>query len=626
MTDVTSTGGAPWAMASMIGLPVLVALLVATARTGGQAARIAIAGAGATWLVVVVAAAGQLGDDVPQLGAYAGSGEPVLGISFALSFDALSAAIAVLTATVGLMVQVYSSAYLAGDPRYRSYACIVTVFVAAMNTVLLADDLVVLLIGWEVMGVCSYLLIAHHWELPAARDGAVKAFVMTRFADLGLLVATIVVGASVGSYRISDLLLAVESGRLSDSTVTSIGLLVLLAVIGKSAQFPLHTWLPDAMPGPTPISALIHAATMVAAGVYLIARLLPLIEASTVTSVVLGLVGVVTMVLGAAFALAADDVKRVLAWSTVSQLAYMFAALAVSGYVAAVGHLIVHGAFKALLFLAAGCLAHAVGSTAIAAMGGLRRPMPWTFWSTTIGLAALVGLVPTAGFFSKDAVLGAALDATGDSAGAAGGAPAWLAWVVLVAGLLTAVLTAAYATRLWLLVFFGPRRTGAGDADTVHEAPAAMRIPVALLAVPALLLGPVVLAPGWLGFEAEPFHLQIAVLSTVLVLAAGLAVWRTWQPGQDPAHRLGRARGVLARELRVDEGYDLAVVRPVGGAARLAVGGDTDVVEAYVRGTGWGADRSSWLLGLAQTRNVATYVSVSVVAVVLAGVLVGVLG
>ncbi len=621
MTELTSVGGMPWALASMIGLPVLVALLVATAREASQAARIAIAGAGATWIVVVVAAAGQLGDDVPQAGAYAGGGEPVLGVSLALSFDALSAAVAVLAATIGLLVQVYSCAYLAGDPRYRSYACIVTVFVAAMNTVLLADDLIVLLVGWEVMGVCSYLLIAHHWELPAARDGAAKAFVMTRFADLGLLVAIIVVGASVGSYRISDLLVAVESGRLSDSTITAVGLLVLLAVVGKSAQFPLHTWLPDAMPGPTPISALIHAATMVAAGVYLVARLLPVIAASTVTAVALGLLAVVTMVLGAAFALAADDVKRVLAWSTVSQLAYMFAALAVSGYVAAIGHLIVHGAFKALLFLAAGCLAHAVGSTAIAAMGGLRRPMPWTFWSTTIGLAALVGLVPTAGFFSKDAVFGAALDATHVQTGA----PVWLAWLVLVAGLATAVLTAAYATRLWLLVFFGAARASR-QADTVHEAPAAMRVPVAVLVVPTLLLGPAVLAPGWLGAQAEPFHLGIAVLSTVLVVLPGLAVWAAWRPGVDPARRLGRARRVLARELRVDDGYDRAVVRPVGGAARLAVGGDADVVEAYVRGTGWGADRSSWLLGLAQTRNVATYVSLSVVAVVLAGVLLGVLG
>jgi NADH-quinone oxidoreductase subunit L len=539
-----------------------------------------------------------------------------LAVSFALSFDQLAAAIAVLATTVGLLVQVYSSAYLAGDPRYRSYAALVALFGAAMNTVVLADDLVVLLIGWEVMGVCSYLLISHHWELPAARDGAAKAFVITRFADLGLLVAVLVLVVDVGTLRISEVLAAVSSGSLEEGTVTAVALLLVLAVVGKSAQFPLHTWLPDAMPGPTPVSALIHAATMVAAGVYLLARMLPLVASSAVASAVLGVVACLTMLLGAAFALVADDVKRVLAWSTVSQLAYMFAALAVGSWLAATGHLLVHGAFKALLFLGAGCLASAVGSTAISVMGGLRSAMPWTFWSMTAGLAALVGLVPTAGFFSKDAVLGAALDGTHD------GARTWLAWTVLGCGLLAAVLTAAYATRLWLLVFFGTRPA----EPAVHEAPPAMRVPVALLVVPTLLLGPAVLAPGWLGAEAEPFHWSVALATTVLVVLTALVVGNLCRGGADPADRLGLVRLPLVRELGVDAGWDRAVVRPVRGLSTLAVAGDTDVVDAYVRGTGWTADRGSWLLGLAQTRNVVTYVGVGVTGVAAAGILVGLLG
>lgn len=603
-----------WPLVAMIGLPLLVTVLVVTAREAAQVARLAIAGAAATWVVTIVAAAGQFGEE-PVADAW-GSGGGLLGISFALSFDALSAAVVVLATTVGLLVQIYSSAYLAGDPRYRSYAAIVTVFGGAMNAVVLADDLVVLLIGWEVMGVCSYLLISHHWELPAARDGAAKALVMTRFADLGLLVAIIVLSVDVGSARISEVLAAVRSGALGGGTLTAVALLLVLAVLGKSAQLPFHTWLPDAMPGPTPVSALIHAATMVAAGVYLITRMLPVVQASAVATAVLGLLACATMLMGAAFALTGDDVKRVLAWSTVSQLAYMFAALAVGSGLAATGHLLVHGAFKALLFLGAGCLAHAVGSTAVSAMGGLRRPMPWTFWSMTAGLAALVGLAPTAGFFSKDAVIGAAYEATHVDD------QVWLAWTVLGCGLLGAVLTAAYATRLWLLVFFG--KPAAGPA--VHEAPPAMRVPVAVLVVPTLLLGPALLDPGWLGAEAEPFHWWVAVLTTALVVLTAGLVRALWAGGADPAARLGRLRPLLVRELGVDSGWSYAVVRPVRGASRLALAGDTDVVDAYVRGTAWSADRTSGLLGRAQTRNAATYVGVAAVGVAAAAIAVGLLG
>jgi NADH-quinone oxidoreductase subunit L len=355
---------------------------------------------------------------------------------------------------------------------------------------------------------------------------------------------------------------------------------------------------------------------MVAAGVYLITRMLPVVQASAVASAVLGLVACATMLMAAAFALTGDDVKRILAWSTVSQLAYMFAALAVGSALAATGHLLVHGAFKALLFLGAGCLAHAVGSTAVSAMGGLRRSMRWTFWSMTAGLAALVGLLPTAGFFSKDAVLGAAYESTHSDH------RAWLAWTVLGCGLLAAVLTAAYATRLWLLVFFGEPAAG----PPAHEAPPAMRWPVAVLVVPTLLLGPFVLEPRWLGAEAEPFHWSIALLTTGLVVLAAVLVRAVWVKGTDPAERLGGVRPLLVRELSVDTGWDRAVVRPVQGASRLAVAGDTDVVDAYVRGTAWSADRMSRLLGRAQTRNVVTYVGVAAAGVAAAAIAVGLLG
>jgi len=301
----------------------------------------------------------------------------------------------------------------------------------------------------------------------------------------------------------------------------------------------------------------------------------------------------------------------------VSQLAYMFAALSVGSVVAAISHLIAHGAFKALLFLAAGAVAQAVGSTAFADMGGLRRAMPWTFWTTTVGLAALVGLVPLSGFFTKDAIIGAAYDA---SQSGVGPAPVWLDQLIVAAALVTAALTAAYATRAWLLVFAGERR---GSAEA-YEAPALMRWPMVALTVATVFLGVAVLEPGWLGgAEAEPVHAWIAVTSTViLVVVAGLT-WLLSRTG-DPATRLGPLRPMLAREFGIDAAYDRIAVRPTLRAADLVLRTDRDVVDAYVRGASSGAMTASRLLRWAQNHNVQTYVTVAVLGVALAAVLAGV--
>ena len=315
-------------------------------------------------------------------------------------------------------MQVYSVAYLDHDDRYPPYAAQVSLFTAAMLLVVVSGDLIVLLVGWEVMGACSYLLIGHDRSLPEAPAAAVKAFVVTRFGDVGFLLGIALLGMHAGSFRIADVLAAHYSPHL----LTVACLLLLLGAIGKSAQFPLHTWLPDAMAGPTPISALIHAATMVAAGVIVLVKLAPLFVAAPGLLVVIGLIAVVTMLLGALAATAQDDIKRVLAWSTVSQVAYMFAGFAVNIRGEALFHLLTHAAFKALLFLCAGCVIHAVGTNSMSEMGGLRRSMPVTFAAMTIGLAALAGVPPFAGFFSKDAVLGAAWEAAHGRTGA----PAWL--------------------------------------------------------------------------------------------------------------------------------------------------------------------------------------------------------
>jgi NADH-quinone oxidoreductase subunit L len=609
----------------VVALPALTALVGLAAVDRIQAATVAVGGAAVTFVATLIVALPRLGTADPVDGSW-GHALGTLDapdLSFALRADSMSAALLLLAASIALLVQIYSVAYLADDPRYRVYASIVSLFSASMHAVVVADDLFVLLVGWELMGVCSYLLIAHYWERADARDGAAKAFLMTRVADIGLLIAIVLLGQAAGSYRISDVLDAVAAGDLSESAITAAALFMLLAAVGKSAQFPLHTWLPDAMPGPTPISALIHSATMVAAGVYLVARMHPLYVASEAATIVLGLIAAITMLIGAAFALAQDDLKRVLAWSTVSQLAYMFAALSIGSVVAAIGHLLAHGAFKALLFLAAGAVAHAVGSTAFADMGGLRRVMPWTFATATLGFAALSGLLPLSGFFTKDAIVGGAYDAaTGNGEGPI---PSWLAWLILSSALVTAALTAAYATRAWRLVFSGERRgSETAHEAAVHEAPPLMRWPLVVLAVPAVGLGLAVVRPGWLaGSEAEPVHTWVAATSTMtLAVVVGL----TWLLGRtrDPATRLGPIRPLLAREFGVDAAYDRLIVAPTLAASGLILATDRDVVDAYARGASTGAVDASRLLRWAQSHNVQTYVTVAVLGIAMAAVVAGV--
>jgi NADH-quinone oxidoreductase subunit L len=533
--------------------------------------------------------------------------------------DGLGVTVGIMVTAVAFAVQLYSTAYMRPEPRYGSYAALVSLFTAAMLLVVFANDLVVLLVGWEVMGICSALLIGQHWELPEARNAAVKAFVVTRLGDVGMLAGILVLAYLAGSFQISTL----QRSAQASSTLT-IGLVLLLCgVVGKSAQVPLHVWLPDAMAGPTPVSALIHAATMVAAGVFLVARLESVFLLSPVALAVLAVVAAVTMALAALAALAQDDYKRVLAWSTSSQLAYMLGALAVGGYSAGLFHLLSHAAFKALLFLGAGAIAHAVGTTMLSGMGGLRRSMPFTYLVSSLGLAALMGLPPLGGFFSKESVLGAAEDA------ALGGGlvPAWAAWLVLLSGLFTVLVTAAYVTRTWLLAFRGPARS---VSATAHDPPEPMRISLVMLAVPTVLLAvlafmPSVVAtmldPG-VGVVAEPegtsVNPETAVLSLMLVGVGVLAAFAQWQRlrGRDPALALGAARPLLLDGFGVDRFYDAAIVRPATALSRLVVAGDRDVVHAYVRGTGGAVRALGRVPQAAQAGRVQFYVAAGLAFVV----------
>ncbi|MFF4112080.1 NADH-quinone oxidoreductase subunit L [Streptomyces sp. NPDC001714] len=571
-------------------------------------------------------------------------------IELALHIDGFAALVAVLVAFVATCVQIYSTGYLRDDPRYPSYAALVSLFTSAMLLVVYSGDLIVLLVGWEVMGICSYFLVGHYWETPEARAASVKAFLVTKLGDVPFLIGLFALATDAGSFRITTVLSTVANGGLHHPTL--VGLLLLCGVAGKSAQFPLHTWLPDAMAGPTPVSALIHAATMVAAGVYFVARLLPVFEASAAVMVVLAAMGAVTMVGSALAALAQDDIKRVLAYSTIGQLGYMTGALAVGDRGAAVFHLLSHGAFKALLFLAAGVIIHAAGTNSLAVMSrtsGLRDRVPDAYWTMTVALLALAAIPPFSGFFSKESVLGAAEHAaTGHTEHAPGSA----GWIVLVAGLATALLTAAYATRLWLLTFRG---RGAEAPDHGRQ-PLSMTVVLWVLAVPSLAFGGFAYRslPGWFDGRALTPTLTTSILGTGLALVGGLVTYGAWQRtrtlaaraplGAVAAHPEGDAGLVEAEAIaahkpafgdvayapdpadpgrlllgplhrhaaegfHLDAVYDVLFVRPVLAAASLVQFLDREVVDTYVRGAGALPRLLGAAVRRAQTGNVQTYVS-----------------
>ena len=525
-----------------------------------------------------------------------------------------------MVGAVAFAVQVYSTGYLAHDDRYAPYAAQVSLFTAAMMLVVVSGDLIILIIGWEVMGLCSYLLIGHDRTLPEAPGAAVKAFLVTRAGDVGFLLGVVTLGVAAGSFRITDVLSAAADGRISTTTLTAACLLLLAGVAGKSAQFPLHTWLPDAMAGPTPISALIHAATMVAAGVYVVARLLPLFTPTALA--VLGVMAAITMLLGACAACAQDDIKRVLAWSTVSQLGYMTGGLAVGAQAQSLFHLLTHAAFKALLFLAAGAVIHAVGTNLMSAMGGLRTSMPLTFTTTTIGLAALAGVPPLAGFWSKESILGSAEHA----ALGEGPVESWVGWLVLLAGMGTVAVTAWYVTRLWLRTFLGPRRLPSGA--TPHDPPPSMRWPLVGLAVPAALLGFAALWEHGLGtqlagnsswfaygqldeassVDLTPELATTAVSVVLTALGAGWA-WVAWrrQPAEDPARVLGPLRPVFGNAFYLDAVQDALVVRPVLALARAVRATDEQIVDGAVEGAGRGAAGLGGQLARAHAAGLGRY-------------------
>jgi NADH-quinone oxidoreductase subunit L len=560
--------------AALPGIPFVAALLGFLLRPSSRLAAGAYGILGATGALIAAIGLAFTVDGLDQSGrviARFGS----LPVTFTVRVDPAAAYVAVAVGVVALAVQVYSTSYLRRDDRYAPYAAQVSLFTAAMLLVVISGDLVMLLVGWEVMGICSYLLIGHDRTLPEAPGAAVKAFLVTRVGDIGFLLGVALLGVRVGSFRLDAVL---APGAVNASTATVVCVLLLAGVAGKSAQFPLHTWLPDAMAGPTPISALIHAATMVAAGVYVTARLYPLFLASPTALGVLAVIASITMLLGALAATAQDDIKRVLAWSTVSQIAYMTGALAVGSQAAALFHLLTHAAFKALLFLAAGSIIHAAGTNLMSGMGGLRRSMRTTFWCMTIGLGALIGIPPLAGFWSKEEILHVAVSGSG-----------WRYLLVYGTGLATVFVTACYATRLWLRTFFGDAR----GVVHGHEPPRAMAWPVIALAVPSALLGFAGLSPAFARRLGAPdgFTIGAQAAAPMVWAALGIAavvwIWRL-KPADDPVRALGPLRGLFANAFYVDAVQNALVVRPVTALARGVRRADESIVDGAVEATGRG--------------------------------------
>jgi NADH-quinone oxidoreductase subunit L len=402
------------------------------------------------------------------------------GVEFGVGIrmDGLAVMMLFVVSLISLLVHVYSTAYLQDDVRYTHYFAMLSLFTAAMLTLVVADNTLQILLGWEGVGLCSFALIGHWWEEGANSRAALKAFLTTRTGDIGLMIGIIILFFTVGSFDVGASNAYALSPGADHAALLAAAVCLFIGVIGKSGQFPLHTWLPDAMAGPTPVSALIHAATMVVAGVYLVARLYPVffngfsIAAGGVNLMVL--IGGITIIIGALLAFVQDDIKKVLAYSTISQLGYMVMALGAGAWVAAVFHLFTHAFFKALLFLGAGSVSHSGSHHSFDMkkdMGGLRKYMPVTFWTFMVGTLALAGIFPFAGFWSKDEILVTAGESNFDA--------------FMIIGLIGAFLTAAYMTRCVYLTFFGEYR-GHGHP---HESPKTITVPLIVLSVFAVLAG-----------------------------------------------------------------------------------------------------------------------------------------
>jgi NADH-quinone oxidoreductase subunit L len=607
-----------------------------------------LAAAFAVSLAVVAAVAQHHGADPVVVRYWTWIPVGALRIDFALQVDQLSAVMLLVITGVGTLIHLFSVGYMRQDPGYARYFAYLNLFVFFMLVLVLGANFPVMFVGWEGVGLCSYLLIGFWFSEQVNADAGKKAFIVNRIGDVGFIVAMLLLYRTTGSLDFREVFArAPEAFAVGGAAITAITLLLFLGCTGKSAQIPLYTWLPDAMQGPTPVSALIHAATMVTAGVYLVARSNVLFALAPLSQAVVAGVGALTAAFAATIALKQWDIKRVLAYSTVSQLGYMFIGVGTGAMAAGVFHLVTHAFFKALLFLGSGSVIHTMHHAYHAThaqddaqdmrnMGGLRRFLPWTAVLMWIATLAIAGVPPLAGFFSKDEILAAAF---------ARGAEHPLWYAVWGLGAAAALLTAFYMTRLMLYTFHGPNRTGEGARAHLHEAPWVMTGPLVVLGVLTVAGGllnvpPLLGGHAWLHHWLEPVtatgaalspaaHLPHAVEWVLLGLAVAIAMagiggaWLLLRPARlVPAREAPREAGlgrVLWRKWYVDEVYDALIVRPLFWLSRSVLWKviDVRVVDGLaVNGSARVARALGGLGSRLQSGHVGVYVGAFVVGVI----------
>jgi NADH-quinone oxidoreductase subunit L len=514
----------------------------------------------------------------------------LLHVNFSFVLDQLSLVMLLVVTGVGFLIHVYSVGYMGDDKGYARYFSYLNLFLFFMTVLVLAGNALVMFIGWEGVGLASYLLIGFWFQKKSAADAGKKAFIVNRIGDFGFLIGMFLLVANFGTLTFTEI--ATKLGQdpgWNGGVVTVIALCLMLGATGKSAQLPLYIWLPDAMEGPTPVSALIHAATMVTAGVYMVARTHVLFDHSPFALSVVAIIGAATAIFAATIALVQNDIKRVLAYSTISQLGYMFLGCGVAAYSAAIFHLMTHAFFKALLFMAAGSVIHAIGGEQdLRKMGGLRKKLPVTFWTMTAAVLAIAGFFPFAGFFSKDAILYVAfLQGTNGK----------ILWFV---GLLTALLTSFYMFRLWYLTFMGESRS---PEVHPHESPWSMRGPLVILALLSV-------CGGWIGMErfgnflapsvgvlpTEAGNMRLEIILSIVAVLVALEGWliadklyrrKPARPAQYAA-ALPTGYKLLANKYYVDELYGAVVVKPLLGFSKFVL---EWVVDFVILGG------AAWLLG-----------------------------
>ena len=549
-----------------------------------------------------------------------------LEVNVGLNVDGLTAVMLVVVTGVSFLVQVYSQGYMAGDGGYYRYFAYMSLFTASMLGLILFDSILLVYVFWEMVGVSSYLLIGFWFDRPAAAAAAKKAFLVTRLGDLGFLGAILLIYAHTGTFDIGEIHELALAGAIGSTALTFFALGVFAGAAGKSAQVPFQVWLPDAMEGPTPVSALVHSATMVAAGVYLVARMFPVFHESSDAMLVVGAIGGITALSAALLAVVMTDIKRVLAYSTISQLGYMMLALGIGAYVAAIFHLFAHAFFKALLFLGAGSVNHATNTFDMRLMGGLRKTMPITFATFLIGSLSLAGIVPLAGFWSKDEILG---DAWAHER--------YLFWI----GLAAAGLTALYMTRVICLTFLGEYRGGGKSEPGVehhaapHESPRVMTLPLIALAVMAVIGGVFNLPWRFIGldheiehllvgalpdadlFEASKFRFGVAAASTAVALGGIGLAWAVYGAKVVPAALVSRIlrplHVLLENKYYADVLYERVIVafllyRVGGGLLALF---DRIAVDGAVNGVGYTVRRGASVARYVQSGQFQAYGAVA---------------